>query len=144
MIVCWDASAIVKLVVHEPGAELAAALWAEPVSGFASTLVVPEVTSALARRRADGTLVPRAHAAATAAVRLVHDDLHLVELTAERAERAADVVAKLGLRGADAVHLATALEVADAGGHVAVLTWDRRLHRAATAAGLDVAPAELR
>ncbi|MEX1178163.1 MAG: hypothetical protein WEB09_06850 [Nitriliruptor sp.] len=36
MILCWDASAIVKLVVEEPGSDLAARLWAEDAPGLAT------------------------------------------------------------------------------------------------------------
>lgn len=82
MIVCWDASAVVKLVRDEPGRDLAA-------------------------------------------------------------RRAADLVATSRLRGADAVHLTTALDIADLGAEVVLATWDRRLHEAALHAGIGVTPAEL-
>ena len=45
------------------------------------------------------------------------------------------------LRGADAVHLASALAVGDPDLIVAV--WDRRLHAGAQAAGCRLAPAKL-
>lgn len=43
-----------------------------------------------------------------------------------------------GLRGADAVHLASALAVRDP--ELIVAVWDRRLHSAALATGCRVAP----
>ena len=45
------------------------------------------------------------------------------------------------LRGADAVHLASALALADP--DLVIAVWDRRLHAGAATAGLHVAPAEL-
>ncbi|HET6193760.1 MAG TPA: hypothetical protein VFE59_42920, partial [Trebonia sp.] len=45
------------------------------------------------------------------------------------------------LRGADAVHLASALAIADEDLIVAV--WDRRLHGGVLASGIRVAPASL-
>ena len=45
------------------------------------------------------------------------------------------------LRGADAVHLASALAVSDP--ELVVAVWDRRLHTGVGASGLRVAPATL-
>jgi predicted nucleic acid-binding protein len=44
------------------------------------------------------------------------------------------------LSGADAVHLASALQLTD---DVIVATWDHRLHAAAVASGLTVVPARV-
>ena len=64
-----------------------------------------------------------------------------VELTAS-VERHAGVLAREhALRGADAVHLASALVIGDP--DLVLAVWDRRLHTAALAAGLRVAPARL-
>ncbi len=55
------------------------------------------------------------------------------------AERAGDLAAELGLRGYDAVHLASALSL---GAQVtSLVTWDRDLREAAAVKGLAVAPA---
>jgi hypothetical protein len=45
------------------------------------------------------------------------------------------------LRGADAVHLASALAIGDP--ELVIAVWDRRLHAGADAAGLAVAPAKV-
>ena len=64
-----------------------------------------------------------------------------VEFSA-RVEQVAGRLAKShSLRGADAVHLASALEI-DAS-HLVVAVWDRRLHTGAVAEGLVVAPQNL-
>jgi predicted nucleic acid-binding protein len=64
-----------------------------------------------------------------------------VELSAEVERGAGALAATHQLRGADAVHLASALalDVAD----LTVAVWDRCLHAGATAVGLAVAPAVL-
>jgi hypothetical protein len=55
------------------------------------------------------------------------------------ARTAGENAARFQLRGYDAVHLATALEIGN--GELAFVTWDEALRRAAESAGLAVAPA---
>ena len=64
-----------------------------------------------------------------------------VELTAAVERHAGTLARSHPLRGADAVHLASALAVGDPDLTLAV--WDRRLHVGAATAGLPVAPAHL-
>lgn len=56
------------------------------------------------------------------------------------AARAGELAENLGLRGYDAVHLATALELGDE--EVVLVTWDRDLARASERVGLGVAGIE--
>ena len=140
-LVYFDSSALVKLVVEETGSELAAELWDGCDAAVASRLAYPEVRAALAAARRSHKLSgPELDAAEStsdgywAAVRPVE----LTDAVQEHAGRLARVHA---LRGADAVHLASALAIGDPGLVVAV--WDRRLHAGTLAAGLRVAPAQL-
>lgn len=141
MIVCWDASAIVKLVRDEEGGEVAADLWHGDGGAVASTLVIAEVVSALARGHRDGGFESSAYDAAARRCRHLFEEIDLAAVTEARAQRAADLVQAHRLRGADAVHLATALDVADLHVEVVLATWDRRLQAAALDAGVSVAPA---
>lgn len=50
-VVYFDASAFVKLVVHEPGSELAVELWPTCEVAVSSRLAYPEVRAALAAAR---------------------------------------------------------------------------------------------
>lgn len=143
MIISWDSSALVKLLRDEPGHDLVARLWHSEVPAVASTLVVAEVAAALVRAHGDGGLTTAAYALAVRRSRQLLEEVELVAVTAVLAQRAAALVPTAQLRGADAVHLATALHVADHGVEVVLATWDRRLHAAAVGAGLGVAPAEL-
>jgi len=64
-----------------------------------------------------------------------------VELTAAVERHAGQLTRTHALRGADAVHLASALALADP--DVIIAVWDRRLHAGAAAAGLQVAPTDI-
>jgi len=138
-LVYFDSSALVKLLVEEEGSDVAAALWDGADAVMASRLAFPEVRAALAAahrngemRRADLVEAERVWAMYWAAVRPV-------ELTPSVEQRAGDLAAAHGLRGADAVHLASALAIgAD---DLVVAVWDRRLRDGATAMGLATAPA---
>jgi predicted nucleic acid-binding protein len=64
--------------------------------------------------------------------------LTLVGLDQALARRAGDVAAEVGLRGYDAVHLASAMLL---GATTTFVTWDAELRSAAHGCGLSVAPA---
>ena len=64
-----------------------------------------------------------------------------VELTAAVERHAGQLARSHALRGADAVHLASALAVADP--DLVVAVWDRLLHAGAAVASLHLAPASL-
>ncbi|MBS1848625.1 MAG: type II toxin-antitoxin system VapC family toxin, partial [Actinobacteria bacterium] len=64
-----------------------------------------------------------------------------VELTAAVESSAGRLAASRSLRGADAVHLASALAVGI--DDLVLAVWDRRLHEAAVAERLSVAPVSL-
>jgi predicted nucleic acid-binding protein len=64
-----------------------------------------------------------------------------VELTATVERQAGELTHRRALRGADAVHLASALAVESR--DLVIAVWDRRLHKSAIAEQLLVAPATL-
>jgi predicted nucleic acid-binding protein len=70
---------------------------------LAPSLLLAEVAGAIARRTGEADLARRAAAALKQL-----DDLRLVEMEAELVQRAADLAANLGLRGADAFYVAVA------------------------------------
>ncbi len=65
----------------------------------------------------------------------------VVEVDQRLVEDAADLAIASGLRSLDALHLATALVLPR--DDLLLLTWDRRLHAAATAEALQVVPEAL-
>jgi predicted nucleic acid-binding protein len=62
----------------------------------------------------------------------------VVEISAVLGSRAADIAEWYGLRAGDAIHLASALEIADE--ETILVAWDDRLRVAAAAAGMMVFP----
>lgn len=140
-LVYFDASALVKLVVDEVGTDLASELWDGCDAPMSSRLAYPEVRAALsaAHRNADLT----AHELRTAEGMWQEFWLAIrpVELTASVGKVAGDLTRRRALRGADAVHLASALAIESEALIVAV--WDRRLHAGVVAERLAVAPRTL-
>jgi uncharacterized protein len=139
-LVYFDSSAFVKLLAEETGSDLAAQLWDGCDAAVASRLAYPEVRAALAAARnhdldeADLNDSERAWDSYWAATRPV-------ELTAAVERHAGQLARAYALRGADAVHLASALAIGDP--DLILAAWDWRLHAGAQAAGLNTAPAQL-
>ena len=140
-LVYFDSSAFVKLLAEEAGSDLAAQLWDGCDAAVASRLAYPEVRAALAAAvrnhdlaQADLDEAERAWDSYWAATRPV-------ELTAAVEQHAGHLARTHALRGADAVHLASALAIGDPS--LILAAWDRRLHAGAQAAGLHTAPAQL-
>jgi len=128
---------LVKLVVVEEGSELAAKLWGGAYPVASSILVYPEGRSALAAARRAGRLGEEAHKKALVAFKELYAELVAIGVDQDLARGAGEYAERLGLRGYDAVHLATALELGDE--EIVLVTWDRDLARAAERAGLGVA-----
>lgn len=138
-VVCFDSSAFVKLLVEETGSDIAARLWDEADVVAASRLAFPEVAAALAAAGRGARIDPGAERRARRDWDEFWAATRVVELTAAVSAAAATLAGRLVLGGADAVHLASALTLADA--HPILVAWDSRLRTAALGAGLVVAPA---
>jgi predicted nucleic acid-binding protein len=135
----FDSSALVKLVVEEPGSELVARLWDGCDAALASRLAYPEVRAALAAATRNHDLGDDALHAAEDAWEEFWAATRPVELTLAVEKHAGELAGKHALRGADAVHLASALAIGDP--DLIIAAWNRRLHAGALAAGISVAPA---
>jgi hypothetical protein len=116
---------------------LAAELWNSSHPAASSILAYPEGRAALATARRLDRLGADEHRKALADFEGLYADLITVGVDQELAVRAGEYAEDLGLRGYDAVHLATALELGD--DEVVVVTWDRDLARATERVGLGVA-----
>lgn len=137
-IVYFDSSALVKLVIEEDGSDDAARLWDGADVVVTSRVAHPEVRAALAAAHRDARLDAAAHRQAKAGWDAFHQALRKVELTRQLEQEAADLAEQHALSGFDAVHLASALTLAEV--PVVVATWDGRLLRAARSSGLDTLP----
>lgn len=138
-IVYFDSTALVKLLVEEDGSELAAQLWDGCDAPVSSRIAYPEVCAALAAAGRNRQLTARAQSSAEATWEEFWSATRAIELTEHVARHAGELARTHGLRGADAVHLASALALDDA--EVVVAVWDTRLRDGAQVAGLRVAPA---
>ena len=139
-VVYFDASALVKLVVEEAGTELAVELWDGCDVALASRLAYAEVCAALAAAGRNDDLSTADLGVAESMWDEFWDAVRPVELTVHIEQHAGELARRHGLRGADAVHLASALAIDD---DIVIAVWDRRLHRAAVAEGLTVGPHHL-
>ena len=140
-LIYFDSSALVKLLAEEAGSDLCAELWDGCDAVVASRLAYPEVRAALAASARNRDITGAELDAAE------HDwdgywaAIRPVELTAAVERHAGQLARAHALRGAGAVHLASALAIGDP--ELIVAVWDRRLHAGAGAAGCRVVPAKL-
>ena len=116
---------------------MAAELWGSAYPAASSILAYPEGRAALAAARRLDRLGEEEHREALAAFEELYAELATVGVDQELASRAGEYAEDLGLRGYDAVHLATALELGDE--EVVLVTWDRDLARATEQVGLGLA-----
>jgi predicted nucleic acid-binding protein len=134
-----DTSALVKLYVAEPGTHETRAHLGSASMVATSRIAYPEARAALARRRREAGITRNALRRAVSALDRDLERFVVVELTARVARRAGEVAERRALRGFDAIHLASAIELeqlTDATGRF--LCFDDRLRRAAAAEGLSV------
>jgi predicted nucleic acid-binding protein len=116
-------------------------LWNACDAALSSRLAHPEVCAALAAAGRNHDLTEAEASAAASDWELFWASVRPVELSADVEQAAGSLAATHRLRGADAVHLASALALGSTDLTVAV--WDERLHAGAVAVGLAVAPATL-
>jgi uncharacterized protein len=132
----FDASAFTKLFLAEVGSVLAAELWALETPLVSSAITYAETSAAIAAARRGRRL---SRVAANEALRRLDaewDAVTPVDVD-DRLTRAAGLIAvRHGLRGMDAIHLASALSIARA--HPVVVSWDPALRRAAQSEGLAI------
>ncbi|GAA4731204.1 type II toxin-antitoxin system VapC family toxin [Isoptericola chiayiensis] len=138
-LVYFDASALVKLCVPEAGTDLAGALWNRADVVVTSCLSDVELRATLAAGERAGVLDPAGHRRAVERWSRFWPALHRVEVTESLAQQAAGLAAGTHpLRGADAVHLAGALAVAQE--DTILAAWDERVAAAGRSHGLRVLP----
>ena len=136
-IVYFDSSAFVKLIVEEDGSELAAELWDKCDAAVSSRLAFPEVRAAIAAATRDHRLDSAAHRVAVQLWEQHWAAVRVVEFSEAVSVHAGTLAGDHRLRGADAVHLASALTI---GADQVVAVWDARLASAAQRLGLVTVP----
>jgi len=141
MIVYVDASALVKRYVQESGSDEVVTLTAEAVAVGTSLISRAEVSAALARAVRSG--VVDENGGRRAQRRFTREWPHLarVSVTEALVGRAETLAWEYGLRGYDAVQLASAFMWRDGlGQDVLMATFDRELWEASSQAGFNTWP----
>ena len=141
MIAYLDASALVKRYVAEAGSAEVNGLISEAEALGTAVISRAEVSAALAKAVQVKSVSKNAGTSALQAFTADWDNLIRLQLTEVLVARAAVLAWEQGLRGYDAVHLATALfwhETLDEA--VTVATYDRELWKSAKTSGLSVWP----
>jgi predicted nucleic acid-binding protein len=137
VIAYFDTSAVVPLLVAEPGSARAATLWDGADRVVSVRLVYPETRAALAQAERLGRLTARQLRGAVTELHSLFEGIDLVEVDDALARRAGELADARRLRGYDAVHLAAANRVNDP--DVVVVAGDGALLDAATAEGMTIA-----
>jgi predicted nucleic acid-binding protein len=113
VIVYFDTSALVPLLVAEPGSEHCRQLWQSADEVVTCRLTYVEAAAALAQARRLGRLTAPAHDDALHSLDELWSELAIVEFDVDLMHRAADQADRSALRGYDAVHCAAAMLIAD-------------------------------
>lgn len=130
---------MIKLLVDEPGSDLARTAYAE-ASGVRTTAVAyVEATSALARMRKGSRLTSERLRAALEGLDAIWSTLYVHTVTDDVIQSAAQAARDHALRAYDALHLAGALAFAE-GEEIAFACWDRELSEAAAKHGFALIP----
>jgi predicted nucleic acid-binding protein len=130
-----DTSTLMKLLVVEEGSVRASVIWGEADVPASSVLVEVEARAALAAARRGRRVSSAEHRAALAELDRCLTHMWLVPVRTEVVTAACRLAEDEGLRGYDAVHLASAFAV----GADIVTSADADLCRAATNRGLAIA-----
>ena len=138
-----DTSALVKRYVAEAGSKDVAELLNGSEYQAASVVTEAEFPAALGRAWRVGAISERDAQAALRAWEKDREDLLWIQLPQNIARQGGQLAWQDGLRGYDAMHLATALWwQANLGEPLVVATYDHELWRAAKKHGLGVFPAQ--
>lgn len=137
MIVYFDTSALLPIVIEEPTSATASRLWDDADRVVSSRLVYVEGRAALAMARRMDRLDDRQLRMAVEGFEAVHEQLDIIEVTRDLVVKAGGLAHRYGLRGYDAVHLASARLLDDP--ELVLASGDLALVRAAAAVGMSTA-----
>jgi predicted nucleic acid-binding protein len=136
MMAYFDTSAVVKLVIPERESSRAVSLWDAAELIVTGRLTYVEARAALAAGRRGNRISLRGLEEGKQALERSMRQVQIVDATAQIVRSAGDLAERHGLRGYDAVHLASALSF---GTELTLTTWDTDLAEAGRASGLALA-----
>jgi predicted nucleic acid-binding protein len=129
-----DSSALAKRYIEEKGSDRVQAILSSASVLAVSVICVPEIVSALCRRRREHKLSTEEYRNAKASVLSDLDDATVIGITEEVVAQAVALLERFPLRSADALHVACAAEWSTD----LFVSADNRQCRAARAHGLKV------
>ncbi|MEX0847910.1 MAG: type II toxin-antitoxin system VapC family toxin [Ilumatobacteraceae bacterium] len=135
MITYVDTSVLLKLIIDEDGSDRAALIWSSADAVAAVSLIEVEARAAIAAAGRGRRLTLAQVHDAVGELEALLGVLHRMPVTDQLVSAAAEVADAEGLRGYDAVHLASALEI----GATVFSSADTTLCAAADRRGLHVA-----
>lgn len=138
MIVYFDTSAVIPLIIDEPSSESCKRLWNDATRVVSVRLLYAEARAALARAQRLGRLTRGGLASAVALLDEISSQVDHIDITDPLVRTAGALAEEQQLRGYDAVHLAAAQAVA--GGDTVFASGDQQLISAASRLGLIVTP----
>jgi hypothetical protein len=127
----------VKLVLDEPGTEDTRHLYASVTRMHSSRLLVAEANAAVARAKRTGRFTRTGAQRVDELLPKLLAEVQPVELEEPVSDRAGLIARRMGLRGSDAVHLASFERIE--GGDALLVAADGELSRAAEALGYAIA-----
>ncbi len=123
----------------EQGSEVAKDIWDRADLIASSQLIYPEARAAAAMAARTGRIDANALRSAVRSIDDLYAEIRVIGIDGALARLAGTLAERHGLRGYDAVHLASALSIEDA--ELLTATWDSDLAAAALACGYAVVPA---
>ncbi|MDX2191837.1 MAG: PIN domain-containing protein [Gemmatimonadales bacterium] len=141
MIVYAESSAVLALLLGEPGAEGAGEALRDAERVVASVLTGIECARAIRRHRAAGAIDLRDELALLRLLSEVEQGWDVVGVSRAVADRAAARFPVEPVRTLDALHVATAAVLQERIGQIVMLSRDDRVRTNAAALGLDLLPA---
>lgn len=134
MNVFFDSSALAKRYIEEKGSDRLQAIISSASALGVSVICIPELISALYRRRRERRLSSQQYRDAKAAVFSDIEDASVIGISEEVIARSVELLEHFPLRSADALHIACAAEWSAE----LFVSADERQARAARAHGLQV------
>ena len=139
MILCLETSSLVKLYVREEDSEAVKKAVGAADAVAVSILAYAEARDAFARKRREQGISEAAHTAIKEALSGDWPHYFVLNLADRTVKAAGDLSEKHSLRGFDALHLASAIDLRSSGApSVHFLTADSRLGEAARLEGFEI------
>ena len=108
--VFFDSSALAKRYIEEKGSDQVQAILSSASALAVSVICIPEIVSALCRRRRERKVSTQEYRNAKASVLSDIDDATVIGITEEVIAQAVALLEQFPLRSADALHIASASE----------------------------------